>query len=142
MRYLRLMLAVVLVVCSLPNSSAAENVGTVSEIPAYIPESGQIYAMQTILLNATNDANISSFLFILTWLNATSKLEASLITPSGVKINSTAQPPVIYGVNESQIFYILPNAEVGRWTARITAKDVPDNGESYWSLFSTIPENE
>jgi hypothetical protein len=24
----------------------------------------------------------------------------------------------------------------------ITAKDVPDGGESYWALFSTIPENE
>jgi hypothetical protein len=131
-----------LAVSSLPISHAADNTGSLSEIPEYIPESGQIHATQTILLNATNYANISSFLFVLTWLNATSNLEATLITPSGVKIDSTAQPPVIYGVNKSLIFYILPNAEVGKWTARITAKDAPDMGESYWSLFGTIPENE
>jgi hypothetical protein len=142
MRYLRLMLAVILVVSSLPISFAADNAGNLSEIPKYIPESGQIHATQTILLNATNDASMSSFLFVLTWLNATSILEANLITPSGIKIDSTTQPPVIYGVNKSLIFYILPNAEVGKWTARITAKDVPDMGESYWSLFGTIPENE
>ena len=134
MRYLRLMLAMVLVVSSLSISFAADDVENLSEIPTYIPESGQIHATQTILLNETIDANISSFLFVLTWLNATSNLEATLITPSGVKIDSTTQPPVIYGVNKSLIFYILPNAEAGKWTAMITARDVPDIGESYWAF--------
>lgn len=135
------MLAMVLVISSLSISFAADNAGNLSEISTNIPESGQIYAMQTKLLNATNDANISSFLFVLTWLNATSNLEATLIAPSGVRIDSTTKSPVIYGVNKSLIFYILPNAEVGKWTAMITAKDVPDMGESYWAIFSTIPEN-
>lgn len=132
----------VLVISSLSSSFAAENAGNLPEISTYIPESGQIHAKQTILSNATIETNISSFLFVLTWLNATSNLEAALIAPNGARIDSTAQSPVIYGVNKSLIFYILPNAEVGKWTAVITAKDVPDVGESYWALFSTIPENE
>ena len=142
MRYARLILAMVLVVCSLPISFAADIAGNSSEIPTDIPESGLIHATQTIFLNGTTDANTSSFLFVLTWLNVTSNLEATLITPSGVKIDPNTQPPVIYGVNKSLIFYILPNAEAGKWTAMITAKDVPDVGEPYWALFSTIPENE
>jgi hypothetical protein len=141
MRSLRLMLAMVLVISSLPISFAANNTGNLSEIATYLPEGGQIHAAQTILSNATIDTKISSLMFVLTWLNATSNLEATLIAPSGVKIDSTAQSPVIYGVNKSLIFYILPNAEVGKWTAMITAKDVPDMGESYWALFSTTPEN-
>ncbi len=138
MRYLRLMLAMVLVVSSLSTSFATDEVEDLSEMPAYIPESGQIHATQTILLNETIGAKISSFLFVLTWLNATSNLEATLITPSGVKIDSTIQPPIIYGVNNSLIFYILPSAEAGKWTAVITARDVPDTGESYWTLFTTL----
>lgn len=135
------MLAIALVISSLSISFAANNTGNLSEISITIPESGQIHAAQTILSNATIDTKISSLLFVLTWLNATSNLEATLIAPSGVKIDSTTQSPVIYGVNKSLIFYILPNAEVGKWTAMITAKDVPDMGESYWALFSTTPEN-
>jgi len=132
----------VLVVSSLSISFAADDAGNLSGITTDMPESGQINATQAILLNATIDANASSFLFVLTWLNATSNLEATLTTPSGIKIDSTAQPPVIYGVNKSMIFYILPYAEAGKWTAMITAKDVPDMGESYWALFSTVPQNE
>jgi hypothetical protein len=142
MIYLKLMLAIVLVISSLPLSFAANNTGNLSEISTYIPESGQIHAAQTILSNATIDAKISSLLFVLTWLNVTSNLEATLIAPSGVKIDSTTQSPVVYGVNKTLIFYILPNAEVGKWTAMITARDVPDMGESYWAIFSTTPENE
>jgi hypothetical protein len=93
-------------------SFAADNAGNLSEISTHVPESGQIHATQTILLNTTNGANISSFLFVLTWLNATSNLEAALIAPSGAKIDSTTQLPVIYGVNKSLIFYIIPNAEI------------------------------
>jgi len=135
------MLAIVLVISSLPISLAVNNTGNMSEISTYIPDSGQIHAAQIILSNATIDTKISSLLFVLTWLNATSNLEATLIAPSGAKIDSTAQSPVIYGVNKTLIFYILPNAEVGKWTAMITAKDIPDMGESYWALFSTTPEN-
>jgi len=139
MRYLKLMLLAMVLVVSNPSFSfAAEK----SEMPTYIPENGLIHATQTILLNTTIDTNLSSVLFVLTWLNATSNLEATLTTPSGVKIDSTAQLPVIYGENKSLIFYILPNPEVGEWTAKITAKNVQDIGESYSALFSTTPEDE
>jgi len=135
------MLAMVLVISSLPITFGANNTGNLSEISTYLPESGQIHAAQTILSNVTIDTKISSLMFVLTWQNATSNLEATLIAPSGLKIDSTAQSPVVYGVNTSLIFYILPNAEVGQWTAMITANDAPDMGESYWALFSTTPEN-
>ena len=134
-------MAVILIASSFPIISAENGAESVSDIPTYIPESGQINATETVLLNATTDANISSYLFVLSWLNATSRLDASLISPSGIKINSTVQPPIVYGMNESLIFYILPDAEKGKWAAMITAKDVPDLGESYWALFAPIPEN-
>ena len=131
-----------LTISSLSISFAADNAGTQSEISTGIPDSGQINATQTILSNATIETNASSLLFVLAWLNATSKLEATLITPAGANIDSTIQPPAIYGMNTSLIFYILPNAEMGKWTAVIKAKDVPDLGESYWALFGTISEDE
>jgi hypothetical protein len=143
MRSLRLMLlAIVLMVSNLSISFAADPVENGSEMPAYIPESGQIHATQTVLLNTTISTNLSSFSFILNWFNATSSLEATLTSPSGAKIDSTAQPPVIYGMNTSLIFYILPSPEAGKWTAAITAKNVPDAGESYWTLFDTTSVNE
>jgi hypothetical protein len=142
MRYPRLILAMLLAISSLSISHAVDNADNLSEISIFAPESGQINAAQTISSNSTIDTNASPLLFVLTWLNSTSTLEATLITPSGIKMDSTAQPPVIYGVNTSLIFYILPNAEAGKWTAVITAKDVPKEGESYWTLFSTVPENE
>jgi hypothetical protein len=142
MKYPKLIFVVLLAISSLPTAFAADNAGTQSEIFTGIPESGQINATQIILSNATIDTNVSSLLFVLTWLNTTSNLEATLINPAGEKIDSTIQPPVIYGANTSLIFYILPNAEMGKWTAVIKAKDVPDMGESYWTLFSTISGGE
>lgn len=127
---------------SFPMFSVAEDGERISDISIYIPESGHINANETRSMTATTDANISSYLFALTWLNATSKLDAVLISPSGVKIDSTVQPPIAYGVNESLIFYILPDAEKGKWNATITARDVSDAGESYWAVFGPVPENE
>jgi hypothetical protein len=137
-----MLLAIVLMVSNLPISFAADPVENGSEMPAYIPENGQINATQAVLLNTTIGTNLSSFSFILSWFNATSSLEATLTSPSGAKIDSTAQPPVIYGTNKSLIFYILPSPEAGKWTAAITAKNVPDGGESYWALFNTASVDE
>ncbi len=141
MRYSGLALALALIFSSFPIIFAAEDAESISDMPTHIPESGQINATETRLLNATNDANITSYLFALTWLNATSKLDAVLVSPSGIRIDSNVQPPIIYGVNGSLIFYIIPDAEKGKWTAMITARDVPDLGESYWALFAPIPNN-
>jgi hypothetical protein len=143
MRYIRLMLfALVLVVSNLSISIASDLVKDGSEMPAYIPEYGQIHATESVLLNTTIGTNLSSFSFILTWINATSNLEAILTSPGGAKIDSTAQMPIIYGTNKSLIFYILPNPEAGKWTATITAKNVPDVGEFYWALFNTTSVDE
>lgn len=132
-----MLIAAVLLGSILSISFAADLAEIGSEIPAYIPENGQIYAMQTVLLNTTTGNSLSSFSFILVWFNDTSGLEATLTSPSGTKIDSTAQLPLIYGMNNSLIFYIVPSPESGEWTATITAKNVPDVGESYWALFDT-----
>jgi hypothetical protein len=134
--------AFVIVVSSLSISIASDSVEYGSEMPAYIPEYGQIHANESVQLNTTIGTNSSSFSFILTWINATSNLEAVLTSPGGAKIDSTAQMPIIYGTNKSLIFYILPNPEAGKWTATITAKNVPDLGEFYWALFNTTPIEE
>ena len=130
-----MLLAIVLMV-SIPSISA-DPVENGSEMPVYIPEIGQIHATQTVLLNTTIGSNLSSFSFILAWFNATSSLEATLTSPRGTKIDSTAQPPIIYGINKSLIFYILPNPEAGKWTAAISAKNAPDAGETFLALFNT-----
>jgi len=138
MRYRKLMLlAIILMISNLSIAFAVDPAKTGSEIPAFIPEYEQIYATQPVLLNTTIGSNLSSFSLILTWLNATSSLEATLTSPSGTKIDSTAQPPVIYGTNKSLIFYILPSPEAGIWTVEITAKNVPDAGESYLALLNS-----
>jgi hypothetical protein len=133
---------VVLMVSNLSISFAADPVENGSEMPVYIPEYGLIHATESVLLNTTIGTNISSFSFILKWFNATSNLEATLTSPSGTKIDSTAQMPTIYGMNQSLIFYILPRPDPGKWTAAITAKNVPDVGESYWALFNTTYADE
>jgi hypothetical protein len=135
-----ILLALLLVVGNLSIAIASDPVENTSEMTAYFPEYGQIHATQMVLLNTTIGTNLSSFSFILTWLNATSNLEATLTSPSGIKIDSTAQLPVIYGTNKSLIFYILPSPEAGKWTATITAKNVQDVGEFYWALFNTTSE--
>lgn len=132
-----LLLAAVLLASNLSISLAADPEESSSEIPAYIPESGKIFPAQTVLLNTTIGANLSSFSFILAWFNDTSSLQATLTSPSGTKIDSTAKAPVIYDQNNSLIFYILPSPEAGEWTATITAKNAPDAGEYYWALYST-----
>jgi hypothetical protein len=137
MRSLRLMLlAIILMISNLSIAFAADPVGTEPEMPIFVPEYDQIYAEQTVLMNTTIGTNLSSFSFILTWFNATSSLEATLTSPSGTKIDSTAQLPVIYGTNKSMIYYILPSPEAGKWAVEITAKNVPDAGESYLALFN------
>lgn len=143
MRSLRVMLfAITLMIGNLSIAFAVDPVEVGLELPVYVPELEQIHAMQPVSLNTTIGTNLSSFLFVLTWLNATSNLEATLTSPSGAKIDSTAQPPVIYGTNKSLIFYILPSPEAGKWTASITAKNVPDAGESYLAIFDTTSMDE
>jgi hypothetical protein len=137
-----MLFALVLVVSNLPISIASDPVKDRPDMPAYFPEYGQIHATESVLLNTTIGTNLSSFSFVLTWINATSNLEAILTSPGGVQIDSTAQMPIIYGTNKSLVFYILQNPEAGKWTATITAKNVPDVGEFYWALFNTTPVDE
>jgi hypothetical protein len=143
MRSLILMLlAIVLPVGNPSISLAADPVENWPEMPAYIPEYGQINATQTVLSNTTIGANLSSLSFILTWFDAASSLEATLTSPNGTKIDSTAKMPIIYGINKSMIFYILPDPQAGKWTATITGKNVPVEGVSYLSLFYSVPADE
>jgi hypothetical protein len=107
----------------------AEGVGESSQ-PA-IPMCGQISAFETVLLNPTVDSNLESASFVLVWSSPKSVLKMDLTSPSGIKYDSSVQPPVIYGSDGAVTYYIVPNPEEGDWTVAITAEDVPECGESY-----------
>ncbi len=132
-----ILLAIILMISNLSIAFAVDPVDTGSDMAAFVPEYEQINATQPVLLNTTIGTGLSSFSFILTWLNATSSLEATLTSPSGTKIDSNAQLPIIYGTNKTMIYFILPGPEAGKWTAVITAKNAPDVGESFLALFNT-----
>jgi len=97
----------------------------------------RIYPSETVSLNTTVGLNTSEMSFVLFWENATSSLDAVLYSPSGTEINSSAPPSVIYGVNNTLIYYIVHRPEPGEWVAKIQAAAVPDVGESYWVIFNT-----
>jgi hypothetical protein len=85
--------------------------------------------------NVSVSSNVSSgnaqLTYILSWVNSTSVLDMILTTPSGKKIDSSAQPPIVYRKNETTITYIVPDPETGKWNAEITAKTAPELGEDY-----------
>ena len=97
---------------------------------------GVLNATGSSLVKSNIGSHLSSVSFLLNWTNATSSLDMILSSPSGLKIDSSAQPPVIYGENESMEYYIVPNPEPGTWTVQIRPKSVPDKGEEY--CLSTI----
>lgn len=99
-----------------------------------IPICRNINASQTIQHNFAVPSNISSASFILFWTNATSRLNMSLISPSGKKMDSSAKPPVVYGINKSTMYFIIPNPAPGNWSAEITAVVVPKRGEGYCAM--------
>lgn len=117
----------------------AEN--SLSLVP--IQSCGHLNATGPSLLNSSIGSNLSAVTFLLDWTNASSRLEMTLTTPDGQKIDSSAQPPVIYGKNESTEYFLVPNPEQGAWTAQVKANSVTDKGEDYCltTIFILGPES-
>lgn len=103
---------------------------------------GQIRPTEIVSFNTTVDLNTSELSFVLVWENTTSSLDAVLYSPSGMEINSSAQPPVIYNKNMTLVYYVIYSPEPGEWVAKVRANAVPDIGESYWVIFDTAAASE
>jgi hypothetical protein len=79
--------------------------------------------------------------FIASWINATSSLDLVLSDPSGKDVNS-ADPGIIYQVDNNTVQYTIPNPGSGSWTARVFARIAPEWGEQYCIfLILTLPKN-
>jgi hypothetical protein len=112
----------------------ASGIDTVEDAPQIgdvIPVSGQINASESQSQISMIETNVSSVVFSLSWQNADSDLDMSLITPSGDQINQSAQMPIIYKKENIYAYYIVPDPMPGNWTAIIEAKKVPSEGENY-----------
>jgi hypothetical protein len=106
-----------------------------------IPACGHINESETHLLNTTIGSNVTSASFILSWSEMADDLEMVLVSPSGMRVGTEIDEPVIYQRNASLIYYIVPYPEPGDWTAEIIAGSVPETGEDYCA-FTVLDENE
>jgi hypothetical protein len=117
-------------ICMIFNSQAQ----TLPAIETPVAENGQINASETLLLNSSIGLSAFQASFVLRWMNASSELEMALISPSGLIINQSAEPSIIYKSEEKMETYIVADPEPGNWSARITAMSAPTEGEKYTFL--------
>ena len=96
-----------------------------------VPVCGHIDTSEGLSLKSAIESNISEASFVLSWTNVTTDLQMVLETPSGQEINQSVKSPAIYSTNKSLIYYIIPDPEVGIWTAKIVPNDMPASGEDY-----------
>ena len=120
----------------LPITSMAEIAGNNSELIAESTQCGPINNSEMILLKSTIPSNVSSCSFILSWSNATNNLDMALTSPAGVKIDSSAQLPIIYEKNSSLVYYIVPDPEPGIWSVAVAGNNVAQKGEEYCAYLS------
>jgi len=120
----------------LPLTSMAEDAGNGSELIAESPKCGPINNSETLLLNSTIPSNVSSCSFVLSWSNATNNLDMALISPGGVKIDSSAQLPIVYEANSSMVYYLVPDPEPGIWSIAVAGSNVTQKGEEYCAYLS------
>jgi hypothetical protein len=130
--------------CIASSIDAEEDTPQIGDV---IPINGQINASESQSQISMIEGNASFVAFYLNWQNMDSDLEMTLKSPSGVEIDQSAQMPIIYKKEKINAYYIIPNPELGNWTAIIEAKKVPPEGEKY-SFFAapvsapqTISEN-
>ena len=108
---------------------------------AQLPDNMKMSSNCSVIRSAEN-ASVSSEVgpgnsqatFILSWQNASSTLDMTLSAPDGKKIDSNIQAPDMYRKNDTMIQYIIPDPERGIWTANITARATPEQGEAYCVL--------
>ena len=108
-----------------------------------VPKCDAIKSAENVSVISNVGPGNAQLTYILSWVNSTSVLDMILTTPSGEKIDSSAQPPIVYLKNETTITYIVPDPETGKWDAEITAKKAPEWGEDYCAFtFLTLGEKQ
>ena len=63
-------------------------------------------------------------------LNGLNESDLALISPTG-KLIDPADPAVNYSKEAGYIVYEIPNPEIGNWTLKVTASNVPESGSYY-----------
>jgi hypothetical protein len=111
-------------------------IAQISQSVVPVQSCGHLDATGPSLLKSEIGSNLSAVSFLLNWTNSSSSLEMTLISPTGQKIDSSAQPPVVYDKNVSMEYYVVPSPEPGTWTEQVKANSVPNKGEDY--CLSTI----
>lgn len=96
-----------------------------------VPKCDAIKSAENISMSSNVGPGNAQLTYILSWVNSSSVLDMMLITPSGKKIDSSAQSPILYEMNGTTITYIVPDPETGKWNAEITAKTAPELGEDF-----------
>ena len=108
-----------------------------------VPKCDVVKSGENVSLSSNIGPGNAQLMYILSWVNSTSVLDMTLITPSGKKIVSSAQSPIIYRKNETMITYIVPVPETGKWNTEITAKTAPELGEEFCVFpFTTLGGNQ
>ena len=96
-----------------------------------VPTCNNIGPSETLLQNSLIDSNLTSISFILSWSDSTNSPEMVLRTPGAHEINQFVEPPIIYEKNDTIIYYIIPNPEIGNWTLEINTNDQSSKDEDY-----------
>ncbi len=106
-----------------------------------VPFCGYINASESFEMNVSVGSNVTSASFLVDWMNLSSNLEMTLVSPSGRSIASSVGEPITFNESNASIYYIVPDPEPGEWVAIITAKEVPAVGEEYCT-YSYLEEEE
>lgn len=126
----RLELPVIIVLLTMADCCLAEEAAMSSPLPA-IPMCGLINASQQVQWNTTIEPNQASASFIMGRSNIECTLDMFLTSPSGKRIDPSAEPPVVFASNGSVTYYIVPNPEPGVWGIIIKANDTNKCSQGY-----------
>ncbi len=103
---------------------------------------GHINSSATLMHNTTIDSNISAAQFLIAWTKADSDLDLVVYSPDGTKIEPLPDFSIIHGEEETIEYYIVQDPLEGNWTAKITSKDVPRDGEDYCIIIDLIDKRD
>lgn len=98
-----------------------------------VPFHGYINASEPFEMSVSVGSNVTSASFFVDWMNLSSDLDMTLVSPSGRNIDSSVGEPIVFNESNASIYYIVPDPEPGEWVAMITAREVPAVGEEYWA---------
>ena len=104
---------------------------TLDGLVELVPKCDVIKSAENVSVSSNVSPGNAQLAYILAWENSSSVLDMVLTAPSGKKIDSSAQPPIVYRKNETTITYLISDPETGNWNAEITAKRAPELGEDF-----------